>query len=103
MPVLTFDGIADADREEFWHESCAQTFVGVDVRSVPDEPIGGSVRAHALGDLVVGEIDASGQGMARTQQLIDRADEQYLLLTLQTRGMARVAQGGRRTLLRPGD
>lgn len=104
MPiVLSIEAIAARDRAEVWHDSCAQTFVGVDVRAVPDEPIGGRVRAYDLGDLVVGEIDASGQGMARTQQLIDRADEQYLLLTLQTRGTGRVAQGDRRTLLRPGE
>jgi AraC-like DNA-binding protein len=70
---------------------------------VAEEPIGGRVRAFDLRDLVVGVIDASGQGMARTQQLIDRADEQYLLLTLQTRGTARVTQGHRRSLLRPGE
>jgi hypothetical protein len=104
MPiVLNIDAIAAGDRAEVWHDSCAQTFVGVDVRAVLEEPIGGSVRAYDLGDLVVGEIDATGQGMARTQQLIDRADEQYLLLTLQTRGTGRVAQGDRRTLLRPGE
>jgi hypothetical protein len=39
----------------------------------------------------------------RTQQLIDRADEQYLLLTLQTRGTGRVAQGDRRSLLHPAE
>jgi AraC-like DNA-binding protein len=104
MPiVLSIDAIATGDRAEVWHDSCAQTFVGVDVRAVPDEPIGGRVRAYDLGDVVVGEIDASGQSMARTQQLIDRADEQYLLLTLQTRGTGRVAQGDRRTVLRPGE
>jgi AraC-like DNA-binding protein len=70
---------------------------------VPDEPLGGSVRAYRLGDLVVGDIDASGQLMARTQRLIDRADEHYLLLGMQTRGTGRVAQGDHRTLLRPGD
>ncbi|GAA1287930.1 helix-turn-helix domain-containing protein [Pseudonocardia aurantiaca] len=104
MPiVLNIDAIAAGDRAEVWHDSCARTFVGVDVRPALDEPIGGRVRAYDLGDLVVGEIDASGQGMARTQQLIDRTDEQYLLLTLQTRGTGRVAQGDRRTLLRPGE
>jgi AraC-binding-like domain len=104
MPiVLNIDAVAAGDRAEVWHDSCARTFVGVDVRAVVEEPIGGRVRAYDLRDLVVGVIDASGQGMVRTQQLIDRADAQYLLLTVQTRGTSRVAQGDRRSLLRPGE
>jgi AraC-like DNA-binding protein len=104
MPiVLNFDGVGPGDRAEFWREACAETFVGVDVRGAADEPIGGSVRAYDLDDLIVGEIDASGQFMARTRRLIDRADNQYLLLGIQTRGTGRVAQGDRRSLLQPGD
>jgi AraC-like DNA-binding protein len=104
MPiVLNFDGVSAGDRPEFWHEACADTFVGVDVQGVPDEPIGGSVRAYDLGDLVVGEIDASGQFMSRTRRLIDRANGQYLLLGMQNRGTGRVAQGDRRALLHAGD
>jgi AraC-like DNA-binding protein len=104
MPiVLNFDGVSAGDRSEFWHEACADTFVGVDVHGVPGEPIGGSVSAYNLGDLVVGEIDASGQFMSRTRRLIDRADDQYLLLGMQSRGTGRVAQGDRRALLHPGD
>jgi AraC-like DNA-binding protein len=101
--VLNIDSIAACDRAELWHDSCARTFVGVDVRAAVDEPVRGRVRAYDLRDLVVGVIDASGQGMVRTQQLINRADGQYLLLTLQTRGTGRVAQGERRSLLNPGE
>jgi AraC-like DNA-binding protein len=100
---MSIDGISVADRAEFWHDACANTSVGVEVGELPDEPIGGSVRAYPLGELVVGEIDAAGQLMTRTQRLIDRADEQYVLLGMQARGTGRVAQGERRTLLHPGD
>jgi AraC-like DNA-binding protein len=104
MPiVLNIEAIPAGDRAEVWHDSCAQTFVGVEVRTAPEDPVGGRVRSYDLGDLAVGVIDASGQGMARTQRLIECADEQYVLLTLQTRGTGRVAQGDRRTLLRPGE
>jgi len=104
MPiVLSFDAVSAGDRTEVWHEACSETFVGVDVQGVPEEPIGGSIRAYDLGDLFVGEIDASGQYMARTQRLIGRADEHYLLLGMQTRGTGRVTQGDRRTVLNPGD
>jgi hypothetical protein len=50
MPkVLSIDGMALGDQAGSWHDACAQTFVGVDVRQVPGEPIGGTVRAYALG------------------------------------------------------
>jgi AraC-like DNA-binding protein len=104
MPtVLSFDGISTGDRAEFWHEACSHTFVGVDVRARPDQPIGGTVSAHPAGELAVGTIHASGQLMARTPRLIREADAQYLLLGIQTDGAGRVAQGDRRTLLAPGD
>src|SRR4051794_12122692 len=36
MPiVLNFDGVSAGDRPEFWHEACADTFVGVDVQGCP--------------------------------------------------------------------
>jgi AraC-like DNA-binding protein len=104
MPrVLSFDGNGAADRAEFWHEACSQTVVGVDARAAAGEPLGGRVRAHVLGELAVGEVDASAQSMTRTQRLIDNADGQYLLLGMQTRGTGRVAQGDRRSVLQPGD
>ncbi len=104
MPtVLSFGGIGTGERAEFWHEACSQTFVGVDARGRPGEPVGGSVRAYPLGELAVGEIDASGQVMTRTQRLIDRADEQFLVLGMQTRGTGRVAQGERQNVLTAGD
>lgn len=41
MPiVLNIDAIAAGDRAEVWHDSCARTSVGVDVRAVAEEPIG---------------------------------------------------------------
>jgi AraC-like DNA-binding protein len=100
--AVSTDGMTAGDRKDFWHDACARTFVGVDVHGVPDESLGGSVRAYDLGDLVVGEIDASGQAMTRTQRLIDTADEQYFLLAMQTRGMGRVAVDDQRTLLHAG-
>ncbi|NMO93069.1 helix-turn-helix domain-containing protein [Actinomycetospora sp. TBRC 11914] len=104
MPVVvSFEGTDARDGAEFWYEACTGTFVGVEVDATSGEPLEGSVRAHDLGELVVGEIDASPQRMIRTPRLIDRADQQYLLLTMPGRGSGCVAQAGRRALVRPGD
>ena len=33
---MNFDGVSAGDRPEFWHEACADTFIGVDANYIRD-------------------------------------------------------------------
>ena len=72
-------------------------------RSMRDqEPLSETAGTSSSGP-AVGDIAATAQSMTRTQRLIDRAQDRYVLLGIQTRGRGRVAQGDRRSMLNPGD
>ncbi|MFF4895634.1 helix-turn-helix domain-containing protein [Streptomyces sp. NPDC001068] len=104
MPgVLSFEGVVPGDRAEFWRDACTRTFVGVETAGRPGEAIGGRVRAYEVDGLAVGDIAATAQSMTRTQRLVDAAEAHYLLLGMQVRGAAGIAQGDRRIRLDPGD
>ncbi|MFI6057749.1 helix-turn-helix domain-containing protein [Streptomyces sp. NPDC051286] len=104
MPfVLSTSSIPVPDRAEFWHEAVATTFVPLDVDLHEEKPSIATITSHQLGMLQVSQVTAGPQTVVRSRRMIARRDAEYLTLTMQHRGTARLEQDGRTVLVRPGE
>ncbi|WP_225823976.1 helix-turn-helix domain-containing protein [Streptomyces naphthomycinicus] len=89
-------------RRAYWRDALSQTFAAVDMR-VPDEVDSGTIRASALGGMQVVTVDGAPHQARRTRRLIAGSDnDDYVVVKLLSRGVARVEQDARETFMRPG-
>jgi AraC-like DNA-binding protein len=63
----------------------------------------GRIEHVPVGDLELSTVVAGSQHVRRTRSLIAQGNEEYLLASIQQRGMGRVEQDGRAATLSPGD
>ena len=105
MAITTIDTstVAGPDRAEFWREAVCDQFVTLDVRPLEDVPSRGRVTAADVGDTLVRKIEAGPHRFARTENLVRRADEDYLQIALARQGTTLVVQDGREAVIGPGD
>lgn len=94
--------VGGADASSYWSDAVCDAFVGVAVRPRP----GGQFRARleygALDGIGFATVSAGAQQVARTDRLIARDDEDFVLANIQLRGRARLEQDGRLAALAPG-
>lgn len=89
----------------YWREVVCATFVRLGVERT-GEPAGGfraGVTVQGLGGLQLATIDSQPHAVFRSPTMIRRSPEDDFMVNLAIRGPARVAQGGREAVLRPGD
>jgi AraC-like DNA-binding protein len=101
--VVSTDALPVGDRPAFWHDVVCQTFVPLQVAMADDAQFSGSVTTDQLGQVQISTVDAQAQQVTRTPRLIAASTHDYMLVGLETKGPAVVAQDGREALLRPGD
>ncbi|MDX2681448.1 helix-turn-helix domain-containing protein [Streptomyces sp. NY05-11A] len=89
-------------RRTYWRAALCQTFAAVDI-AVPDEGCSGNIRTSQLGHLRVATVDGDPLRMQRTPQLIEPGEDEYLVVMLLVRGVARVEQDAREIHLSPGE
>lgn len=103
ITVVSTDGLAARDREEFWRQAMSETFVPLTVGESAGGRLAGSIRSQWVGRLMVAQVASTGQDIRRTPSLISRADAEYFQVALVTAGAGRLAQDGRDAVLHPGD
>ncbi|MFF7335513.1 helix-turn-helix domain-containing protein [Streptomyces sp. NPDC008150] len=104
MPVvLSTSSLSTAERSEFWRDAVSRTFVPLEVDLHEETPSAATITSHHLGSLQVSVVTAGPQTVVRDRRTIARDGAQYLTLTMQHRGTARLAQDGRRVNVRPGE
>ncbi|WP_225825918.1 helix-turn-helix domain-containing protein [Streptomyces naphthomycinicus] len=97
----TTDSVPVHRRRAYWREALSQTFWAAD-RSAPE--VGrGAVRASLLGPIRAVTADGDPLRASRTRRLIAGSDnEDFLVVKLLSRGVARIEQDGRDACVRPG-
>ncbi|WP_240980693.1 helix-turn-helix domain-containing protein [Streptomyces sp. Z423-1] len=101
--VLTTATVPAHQRRAYWREALSRTFGAVDM-SVPREVNSGSIRTAPLGRLQVTTVDGDPLEDRRIPRLIVQGDEeQYVVVTLLSKGDARLEQDTRDVALRQGE
>ncbi|MFD8219672.1 helix-turn-helix domain-containing protein [Streptomyces sp. NPDC059697] len=89
-------------RRAYWREALSQTFAAADV-AVPDEVCSGTIRTSPLSHLQLTTADGSPMRAWRTPQLIAQNENEYVVVNLLGRGVARIEQEAREVYLCPGE
>ncbi|MFF8727014.1 helix-turn-helix domain-containing protein [Streptomyces sp. NPDC015171] len=100
--LYTTEAVPAQRRRAYWREALSRTFGAVDM-GVPDEVDGGTIRTSPLGPMQVVTVDGDPLRARRTPRLIaGSADDDYVVVKLLTRGVARIEQDTREAYVRPG-
>lgn len=94
-----------AARDE-WEALMSRTYVPLAVDTHPDQPFYGRVSTGSLagrGDFSLTTVAGSSQEFRRTASHIARSDDEYLLASIHTVGLACLNQDGRSAVVGPGD
>lgn len=91
-----------SERADYWHSLVSNTFIPLDVTLHEREPSAGTISSDRLGPLQISVVEAGPQTVSRHRRLIALGGEDYMTITLQQRGTARLTQDGREALVKPG-
>ena len=86
-----------------WKSLVSESFVPLHCEQVRSGNFAGQIAGAQFGDVGVMEVAANAHAVRRTGDLLDAGDEPQFKLNLQLGGHGLLLQGGRETLLRPGD
>jgi AraC family transcriptional activator of tynA and feaB len=105
VPERTWSTGAARRPEQFghWRELICAAFLALTPESDLRDGFAGTVTQWPLGRLSLARIDSQRQRVRRTEQDIDRAPRDGYYANLQVAGISEMRQGGRVTVLRPGD
>ncbi|WP_035839502.1 helix-turn-helix domain-containing protein [Kitasatospora azatica] len=99
----TTDSLPVDRRRTYWREALSGTFGAMDI-TVPDEVYSGTIRATPVGRLQAVTVDGDCLSVLRTRRHVAQGGEdEYVVVNQLDRGVARLEQGGRETLIGPGD
>ena len=87
----------------YWRELICAAFLALTPESDLRDGFAGTVTQRPLGALSLAQIDSQRQRVRRTERDIARAPRAGYYANLQVRGVSRMRQGDRETVLRPGD
>lgn len=99
----TTDSLPVGHRRAYRREALPQT-VGAADTTIPDEVCSGTIRTTPLGRLKAVTVEGDCLSVLRTRRLVAQGNEdEYVVVTLLERGVARLEQDGRAAPLGPGD
>jgi AraC family transcriptional activator of tynA and feaB len=103
--IRTWSTLSATPTRQFahWRELICEAFLDLTPESDLRDGFTGIVKQVPLGPLNLARIDSQRQHVHRTARDIARAARGGYYANLQVRGVSRMSQGGRVTLLRPGD
>ncbi|MDR0342737.1 MAG: helix-turn-helix domain-containing protein [Nocardiopsaceae bacterium] len=104
--VFRADGVPLASRVDYWREIISDVFLPLDLRGEAGPDSAAELRTAEIGPIRLSE-SVTGPGSSfltgRTPRLIRSSDPDICLVGVLVEGELRVAQDGRRAVLRPGD
>ena len=96
--------VEPSQRLAYWTDLVCDTYVQLDCDAAAGrDSIEGDIEANALASLQLSRVTATPQIVRRTAAKIARANEDYFLVSIQTRGEGLILQDGRAARLAPGD
>ncbi|HWH81766.1 MAG TPA: helix-turn-helix domain-containing protein [Burkholderiaceae bacterium] len=101
--ILSTDALPAAERLPFWIDMICQTYVQLECDAPRHEDFRGSIVSHRLPGLDLSVVSSRAQRVLRTPRAIRRATDDYIIVSLQTRGNAVISQDGRDAVMVPGD
>ncbi|MEV6836954.1 helix-turn-helix domain-containing protein [Streptomyces sp. NPDC051133] len=100
--VYSTDAVSAHRRRAYWREALSRTFGAVDM-AVSDEVGRGTIRTSLLGPVQAVTVEGDPMRGLRTRRLIAGSDnDDYVVVKLLSRGVARVEQDTREAQVRPG-
>lgn len=101
--LYTTDSLPAHRRRGYWREALSRTFGAVHM-TVPNEVYSGRIQTLPLGRLQAVTVDGDCLSALRTRRLVAQGNEDdYVVVKLLDRGVARLEQDGREADLGPGD
>lgn len=100
--VWSTSAVASERAFEYWQDLICDTFVQLSASPTTPRLFRGQITHSTYPAFEVSTVRAGGQRVRRTRQLIARANEEFMLASIQIRGRGRVEQGGRVAVLEPG-
>jgi hypothetical protein len=100
---LTTSTVPTPEAFAYWREMICATFVRLAAEPLTAGRFSGRIEHVPVGDLELSAVMAGSQHVRRTPSLIAQGNEEYLLASIQQRGIGRVEQDGRAATLSPGD
>ncbi len=95
--------VQHVDSFSAWKELVSGAFVPLLSEPVRPGAFSGSIAGNQLGNVGVMEVAATAHVVRRTEELVAAGDTPYFKLNLQLSGHGMLLQGGRETVLRPGE
>ena len=100
---LTTSTVPTPEAFAYWREMICATFVRLAAEPLSADRFSGRIEHVPVGNLELSAVMAGSQHVRRTRSLIAQGNEEYLLASIQQRGIGRVEQDGRVATLSPGD
>jgi AraC-like DNA-binding protein len=100
---LTTSTVPTPEAFAYWREMICATFVRLAAEPLTADQFSGRIEHVPVGNLELSAVMAGSQHVRRTRSLIAQGNEEYLLASIQRRGIGRVEQDGRAATLSPGD
>jgi AraC-like DNA-binding protein len=101
---VSTDTVRARDKVAFWADLVCQHLVQVDCNLVVEpEQFHAAISLRKIDKINLSRIVAGGQQVARTPQLMAKADSEYFLVNIQRSGNSGLQQDGRLAALKPGD
>ena len=101
--VLTTDAVAPGERLAYWTDMVCSTYVQLECDAPGRGSFGGSILSHDMPGLDFSVVRSRAQRVVRTPHAISAAADDYVIVSLQTRGQGFVSQDGRDAVVAPGD
>jgi AraC-like DNA-binding protein len=101
--LITTSGLDAREGEALWQYAMGEIFVPVTIDRVTDHLVGGAIRSHSVGRLMVAEVTSTAQHIRRAESHISRADKAYFQVAVVAGGAGRVTQDDRQAELHAGD
>ncbi len=100
--VLDTSSSVPGRRLAVWQDIVCDTFVGLDCQSDMRDAFWGSVSQSMIGPVTCTRVESCAQRVFRTPSRIARANEDFVLVTLGTRGVNGIFQDGREAVVSAG-
>ena len=100
---LTTSTVPTGEAFAYWREMICATFVRLAAEPLTAGRFSGRIEHVPVGNLELSAVVAGSQHVRRTRSFIAQGNEEYLLASIQQRGIGRVEQDGRAATLSPGD
>jgi AraC-like DNA-binding protein len=101
--ILTTDSVKASERLEYWTDMICSTYVRLACDAVQRPDFSGSIVNHQLPGLSLSVVRSCPQRVLRTSREIANSTEDYVIVSIQTKGSGVISQDGRDARLLPGD